>query len=1132
MTAHRAFEAASPGRPTEHVPERAPAAGLLVEPADASASAKAARLEENLRALAIRSPRVADAIARATARTDLVWTCTAQDGAWSAELEGRALASKRRPLDEAAALASAVDLKKAAGVVVLGFGLGYHVAEISRRGGEHTAVIVFEPDVPLLRAVFEHADFSRVLRSGLIFLFTDADDGAALHESLSGLEGMVSVGIEVVEHVPSRARLGELGPTFARAVTKFAGALRMQVITTLANMQTTFRNMLMNLDEYAGGAGIAEIKDKAKGLPAIVVSAGPSLERNIALLEDPRVRERVVIIAVQTVLKPLLARGITPHFVTALDFHEISARFYEGLTADAVRGVTLVAEPKANPAILQSFPGPVRLSRSDAMDWLLGDELAPAHGEIQPGATVAHLAYALARHLGCDPVLLVGQDLAFTDGQYYSAGAAIHDVWGTELSEFNTLEMMEWQRIIRWRGHLHRVNDHLGRTVYTDDQMSTYLAHFEKLFLADAERGLRTIDATEGGAAKAYTTAMPLAEALGRFAPEYGPRVPDFGTPPRAVKPTRRLKERVKQVRDGVRAVAHTCNETAALLETMAEHHADQQRVNRLIDRVHGLQDRVKSHEPAYSLVHRLNQSGSFRRFKADRELALCDPGDPMERQRLQIERDRTNVKCLGDSAQIMDEVLGATLEMLDGGPRLTRDHAAPKETRAASTSPASRVGALVVQYARADGSADATPGARTFLGSPVSDLVMQRLARVPGLCNVETITVEPPAAHASIRAARAWSSMCWRGGLGGLTCYDEILDPASILAAMDPLGLDAALVVGADWALVDPALCAQVVERHQESPDEMPLVFTQAPPGLCGVLISRRLCADLANGRAQNDLRATIGGMLGFHPMRPALDPVSRACCVQIDGAVRSSPWRYVVGWPEHTWLEAALAHTDGASIAAADVVRRCESHASAHGVGPARCLTLDLVDGWRSPVAEDLIARFAAESPGGAVTITGTLASRTTSLVSWARTLGLLTHVRTDAQCDSAIIDALLCTRPDVISVDLHAVTRETYRALTGGLEMDVALLNVERMLAARRFAGGLPTPWIVPRITRRDEVYEEIEGFFDRGLVFAGACVIDALPSATSGARIAPLPLPRNAATRQRLTERRVTLGPSHG
>ena len=71
---------------------------------------------------------------------------------------------------------------------------------------------------------------------------------------------------------------------------------------------------------------------------------------------------------------------------------------------------------------------------------------------IPPGATVAHLSVSLAEFLGCATVVLVGQDLGFTDGLYYCPGTAVHRVWDAELSPWNTLEMMEWQRIARMRG--------------------------------------------------------------------------------------------------------------------------------------------------------------------------------------------------------------------------------------------------------------------------------------------------------------------------------------------------------------------------------------------------------------------------------------------------------------------------------------------------------------------------------------------------------------------------------------------------------------------------------------------------------------------------------------------------------
>ena len=73
------------------------------------------------------------------------------------------------------------------------------------------------------------------------------------------------------------------------------------------------------------------------------------------------------------------------------------------------------------------------------------------------------------------------------------------------------------------------------------------------------------------------------------------------------------------------------------------------------------------------------------------------------------------------------------------------------------------------------------------------------------------------------------------------------------------------------------------------------------------------------------------------------------------------------------------------------------------------------------------------------------------------------------------------------------------------------------VERLLTTRRYASGLPGRWIVPRLTRRDEVYDQIEGFVDRAIMLTGAAVLDPLPAPIPGERIAPFPVPSSALDR---------------
>ncbi|MEO1128744.1 MAG: 6-hydroxymethylpterin diphosphokinase MptE-like protein, partial [Planctomycetota bacterium] len=510
-------------------------------------------LKANLQALARHAPRLVRELEQTTPRRDITFSPSEQD-VLTGELDSRALASRRRPLDEARRWADGIDLTKAGGVVVLGFGLGHHIGALAQRCRGISCIVVFEPDLGLLRAVLEHIDHSAWLAHAQLIMLTDATNASVMSQAVCGHEGPLAVGIEFVEHPPSRPRLREHASRFTETFARVFGALRTNVITTMMQTDVTVRNELMNVEHYVGCPGIADLTDMCAGKPAIVVAAGPSLERNIHLLTSPGAQQRCVIIAVQTVLRQLLEAGIRPHFVTAIDYHEISKRFYEGLTADDVEGVTLVAAARANPAILDAYPGDIRIPEDDFLDELLGPDFARDRGALPPAATVAHHAYYLARALGADPVILVGQDLAFTDGQYYARGAAIHDVWAPELNAFNTLEMMEWQRIVRTRATLHRATDHLGRPVYTDEQMATYLAQFERDFLPDVEAGRTVIDATEGGVQKRHTTAMPLADALAQYASDDAAQVPDAlrATPVRSTQRHADAEARLEDVRGGV----------------------------------------------------------------------------------------------------------------------------------------------------------------------------------------------------------------------------------------------------------------------------------------------------------------------------------------------------------------------------------------------------------------------------------------------------------------------------------------------------------------------------------------------------------------------------------------------------
>jgi hypothetical protein len=110
---------------------------------------------------------------------------------------------------------------------------------------------------------------------------------------------------------------------------------------------------------------------------------------------------------------------------------------------------------------------------------------------------------------------------------------------------------------------------------------------------------------------------------------------------------------------------------------------------------------------------------------------------------------------------------------------------------------------------------------------------------------------------------------------------------------------------------------------------------------------------------------------------------------------------------------------------------------------------------------------------------------------------------HVRTELLASEQVLDLLLAAPVDVISVDLHAATPETYRSMMGGGASDGFLRvisNIEYLFKHRRHLAGpegrdaIAMPWICPRLQRRVESYEDIDAFYEQWSRIFGTAVIE--------------------------------------
>lgn len=409
----------------------------------------------------------------------------------------------------------------------------------------------------------------------------------------------------------------------------------------------------------------------------------------------------------------------------------------------------------------------------------------------------------------------------------------------------------------------------------------------------------------------------------------------------------------------------------------------------------------------------------------------------------------------------------------------------------------------------------------------------------------VSTFAVEGPADPRDQRwvAARKWALTCWRGGLGTATVYDELLPPAPLAAALDAHQSDAALIVRGDWCAFDPNYAEHQLAMHLEHPEAFKLTFTQAPPGLAGIVTSKAVLEQFA------EHHAGFGQALGYNPRKPHVDPIGREVCHPVPASVRDTNQRFIYDTPRGIALLRGVAErlgdrfADADASAITDAARAIVSESAWKLARLPQQVTLELTP--RRPatgpitpqhhvafdrpdldvdLARRIFEQLADTDTAGDVAVRlGGLGDalehpRWDAIVTAAHEAGVLgIGLDTDLRCDQQTLDRILALPIDVISVRLNADTAATYKQVMGEDAFGQVARNLQ-YLFQRRGAG---LPWLVPRLVKTPETLRDMESFFDRWMLAEGHAVIEPAQSGVGlMPELSPVPMapPRRSPCRQ--------------
>jgi len=172
----------------------------------------------------------------------------------------------------------------------------------------------------------------------------------------------------------------------------------------------------------------SDLKASAKGKPALLCGAGPSLED--ALPHIQRLQEKCVILCVGRAFKLLRQHEIRVDYTLSCEMFEWDAAIFQGLTEKEVGKTILAFASVCAPATVTAWPGDkvclwdissAKLLKRE--DWIYG------------GNSVSHqmLNFA-AQILEADPLVLVGNDLAYTKPKTHAEGT-LPEAWPQQVKD-------------------------------------------------------------------------------------------------------------------------------------------------------------------------------------------------------------------------------------------------------------------------------------------------------------------------------------------------------------------------------------------------------------------------------------------------------------------------------------------------------------------------------------------------------------------------------------------------------------------------------------------------------------------------------------------------------------------------
>ncbi|MDX9754506.1 MAG: DUF115 domain-containing protein [bacterium] len=408
------------------------------------------------------------------------------------------LHSRHDPLREAQREIQTLTINSPSVFVFLGIGLGYTLEALCASSSPLiTGLLLIERNLDFFYHLLHRRDWTPILQNPCTRIVIPDRAVDIIPEIHSLLPQIMGSGLRFIDHRASNQIYADFYTGCVECLRPFLQQAAAESEFLVQFGRLIQRNAILNLPAMCASHGLGPLRDYFKNQPAVLAAAGPSLTHNLDELKP--YRDHLLVFSVDTAYPVLQQHGIMPDFVAATDASELNELHFKGIESHP--DVVLIFESDVYPSIPRSWAAPMIFVNSEKAAinrWI--EKIGGPFGCFEQGLSVAHTLFTAASWLGCNPIILIGHDFAYSKkgGKTHANGTALNrtiqkiaanDTEATiEKSVFHpnpSKEKLTWVLGVR------------GDLVPTSKPLSVMLSKFAELI----HRSPQTVfDATEDGA--------------------------------------------------------------------------------------------------------------------------------------------------------------------------------------------------------------------------------------------------------------------------------------------------------------------------------------------------------------------------------------------------------------------------------------------------------------------------------------------------------------------------------------------------------------------------------------------------------------------------------------------------------